>query len=330
MTAVLLVWGAVLVFAAANSVIQLLTQFGAANPVEGRNAISFCNVLFVGNLCAAVTLFTRFRKAWTREALGRLSGGDWAMMTVVALLSGALAPSFLFLAIENTTVTNVVLVGRLEPLLILLLGMLVLKDFPDKWAAGGTLLAVAGAVTAFLLQGGGPETFGKGEYQAAAGAATLALSTIISKRRLARIPLGIFSTYRTALGTVFFFVAAVYLFGIGHFMDAFSPVLWQWMVVYGAVIVVGGQLLWFKGISTAAAQDISLATSFSPIAGLAFAFLLLDEVPTPAVLTGAAIILGGILCAQVGRALERKLRERREAGTAEAVEHEGEVVFRGV
>ncbi|MGJ3252049.1 MAG: EamA family transporter, partial [Elainellaceae cyanobacterium] len=47
---------AVLIFAAANSVTRKLTELGAQYLVEGRNPISFCNVLFVGNLCALIAL----------------------------------------------------------------------------------------------------------------------------------------------------------------------------------------------------------------------------------------------------------------------------------
>ena len=67
----LLVWASILIFAASNSVVQLLTDLGAMHPIEGRNAISFCNLLFVGNLCACVTLVAIFRnpgraRTWRR------------------------------------------------------------------------------------------------------------------------------------------------------------------------------------------------------------------------------------------------------------------------
>lgn len=42
------------------------------------------------------------------------------------------------------------------------------------------------------------------------------------------------------LGAIIFFCVASYLFGFGYFQDAFSPFLRQWMVVYGAVVVMLG------------------------------------------------------------------------------------------
>ena len=329
-----LVWTAVLVFAAANSVVQLLSNIGAANPVEGRNAISFCNVLFVGNFCACLTLIAIYRRQWTRQALSALTRADWLSLLVLAGISGALAPALIFLAIEKTTVTSVVLVGRIEPPLFLVLSMLFLHERADRWTASGSVITLAGVGTIVWLQRRGNGVMvGEGELYAFLGAVALAVSTVISKTRLNRIPLGIFSVVRTGLGAVFFFVAAAWLFGIGHFMDAASPVLWKWMPVYGAVIVAGGQLAWFSGIARTPAPEVSLATSFSPVGGVAFAWLLLGERPDMAVLVGGAVIVAGIAVGQVGgRLFSRRATqapEQRET-IAKSVEFEGRTGFRGV
>ena len=50
-------WIAILIFAAAASVVARLVEIGEANLIDGRNPISFCNLLFAGNLVAALTLF---------------------------------------------------------------------------------------------------------------------------------------------------------------------------------------------------------------------------------------------------------------------------------
>ncbi len=323
------VWIAVLIFAAANSVVKLLADLGVQNPVEGRNPISFCNVLFVGNLCACIVLFAIYRKDWTGAKLRALTRGDWLSLVVLAFVSGALAPALIFLGIENTSVTNVILVGRIEPFLLLVFSALFLGERPSPWIAAGTVISLLGVGVAMALQM--PERgvmLGKGEVQTAAGAALLALSTILSKSRLGRIPLGIFTVARTGLGAVVFFIAATWLFGPVHFVDVFTPIVWQTMAVYGAVVVGGGQLFWFIGIKSAATQDVSLATSFSPIAGIVFAFLLLGERPGPAILAAAAIILAGIAIAQLG---ERGRRRRPgPMAPADGIEAEGKVAFKGV
>ena len=327
----LLVWGAVVIFAASSAVVRLLHDIGAANPIDGRNAISFCNVLFVGNLCAALTLVGVYRRSWTGETLRRLTRGDWISLAIVAPLSSALAPALIFLALETTTVTNVVLVGRIEPPIFLALSALVLGERPDRWTLLGAAISFAGVVLMLALQAASAGVmFGRGEIYAAIAALVLAISTVLSKRRLGRIPIGIFTVFRTALGTVFFYLAASYLFGPFHFMDAFSPFLWQWMAVYGAVIVVGGQVLWFTGLPNSKASEVSLATSFSPVFGILFAYALLGERPGFPELAGGAVILGGIAVAQFGHWRQRKKRAERCDDPTEAVEMEGRVSFKGV
>jgi len=324
------VLAAVLVFAAANSVVRLLYDLGAANPVEGRNAISFCNVLFVGNLCALITLLLVYHREWRRERLAQLSRRDWLALLVVGPLSSALAPALIFLGLENTSVTNVVLVGRIEPPLLMLLAALVLRERPNRWAIAGAVVSFLGVVLVLYLQAEmTPFQVGKGEIYAALGAAVLALSTVISKTSLRSVPIGVFTVFRTGLGTIVFFGVTIYLFGAEHFMDAFTPIVWQWMLGYGAVIVVGGQLLWFFGIRHSRGPDVAVATSLSPVAGVLFAFLLLGEEPGMPVLLGGAVIMAGIAIAQAGN-MGRWLGALRRRTVGLALELEGRISFKGV
>ena len=131
------------------------------HPVAGRNAISFCNLLFVGNLCACATQVAIYRKSWTRENLWALGAGDWVNLIILAILSGALAPALIYLALEKTTVTNVLLMGRIEPPLMLVLSFLLFKEKlsfllfkekVDRWAVIGTFITIIGVSAIFALQ----------------------------------------------------------------------------------------------------------------------------------------------------------------------------------
>ena len=88
--------------------------------------------------------------------------------------------------------------------------------------------------------------------------------------------------------------------GLPHFVDVFSPFLWQWMFIYAAIIVVAGQLFWFVGLKSTKAADVSLVNSFTPIFGVFFAYLLLQEIPTFSQYLGGIIIILGIMLNQIG------------------------------
>lgn len=326
-----LVWIAVIIFASANSIVLLLFDVGKQFPIDGwRNPISFCNVLFAGNACACLTMTIVYRKEWSRENLSKMTKGDWGSLIFLAMITGALIPSLMFLALTNTSVTNTILVGRIEPLILIGLSILFLKEKLAFWPTIGAAVAFLGVALTFYLESAGSDfSIGKGELQAAAAAVLTAISTAIAKVRLKNIPLGIFTVVRTGLGAFIFFWVTAYLLTFEHFIDLASPLLWQLMIVYGAVIVVGGQYCWFAGIKTARTADVSVASSFTPIAGVGFAYLLLGEEPSTAVLIGGLVIILGIAIGQVGN-FKDKLPRVKLFTAKNLLERERELPFKGV
>ena len=304
---------AVIIFAAANSVTRKLTELGASYLVDGSNPISFCNVLFVGNLWALLVLLAIYGRRENASALSRLSFIDWLSLLAVAILAGALAPALTFFALDITNVNNVVLISRIEPPLALALSVFLLKARVNSWVVVGAVVSFIGVALTIVLQPpgnnsinmGGGLTIGQGELMAAAAAVAAAAANIISKVKLKQISLGVFSIFRTAVGTVVFFTIVVKLFGIGHFQGVLAPLVWQWMLLYSVVIVVGGQLAWFQGLKTTTASDVSLVSAINPIVGIIAAYLILQEIPTRAQYVGGSIIILGIIINLIGVSLEQ-------------------------
>ena len=305
-------WLAVMIFGAASAITKLVTQIGEQHLIydihtpDGRNPIAFCNLLFVGNLCALLLLIPIYGREWNWQALKQLSGKNWLNLISVAILSGALAPALFFLALSKTMINNVILVGRIEPPLVLALSIWLLRERVNPLTIAGAVVSLIGvSVIVFFpgLGGNAPSsqfTIGTGEWMAAAAAVAAAVATIISKVQLAQVSLGIFTIVRLAVGTVVFFSIALSLFGADHFMDVFSPFLWQVMLLYSAVIVVFGQFCWFMGLKKSKASEVSLASTFIPVAGIVAAYLILGEAPTIAQYIGGSIIIAGIAISQIG------------------------------
>lgn len=308
-------WLAILIFGASSAITRRLTEIGAQHFIDGRNPISLCNVLFVGNICALLILILIYRRQWNKATLGKLSRKNWLNLTKVAIISGAIAPALIFQALALTNVNNVVLIGRLEPPLTLALSVLLLKQRVNIWETVGAVIAFIGVTLTIILQP--PEQtmmhmggfhIGIGEILSAIGAMALAVSTIISKQHLSKIPLGIYSVFRTALGTIIFFFLALIIYGRDHFTDVFSPFLWQWMLLYGFVIVVLGQSFWIKGLRASTVPIASLVSSFTPLVGILAAYFILGEVPTMAHYIGGSLILVGVLLSQIGIRRQASLR----------------------
>ncbi|MEH2315654.1 DMT family transporter [Nostoc sp.] len=301
-------WLAILIFGASSAVTRKLTEIGAQHFIGGRNPISLCNVLFVGNLCALMLLILIYGRQWNKATLKQISRKDWVSLTAVAILSGALAPGLIFQALALTGVNNVILVGRLELPLTLALSVWLLKERVSLWEFIGAVVAFVGVTLTIVLQPSsqammnmGGLQVGLGELLVAVGSVAVAVSTIIGKKYLSQIPLGIYSIFRTALGTVIFFFLALALYGSDHFADVLSPFLWRWMFLYGGLIVVVGQSFWIKGLRTSPVSTASLVGSFTPIVGIVAAYLILGEAPTLPQYIGGSVILVGLFLSQLGK-----------------------------
>lgn len=285
-----LAWLAVVIFAAGNSIVSLLAEIGMNNRVMGRNVITYCNLLFVGSLLSIVPMGFMFWRDWTMENLRKLTRRHWVILTVSAFLSSALTPGLFFYALERTTVTNVVLVGRIEPPIFLLAAWLFLREEFEPWAFVAGLVALCGAVLMLWMNGGGGFDIGKGEIGALLATFSYIASTLVARTGLRGIPMGIFAIYRTVLGTIFYFFLAIYLFGPRHFQDVFHPLVWKWVWIYAVIVVLGGQFAWALALKYARSGDVSLATSFTPLAGILIAMMLLGENPGPGLVPGGVII----------------------------------------
>lgn len=322
----LYLWCAILIFGAANSVTRKLTEIGAQRYIDGRNPVSFCNVLFVGNLCALLVLLIVYGKQCKLNRLRQISQNQWLYLTIASIMGGAIAPGLIFQALAITDVNNVVLIGRLEPPLTLAFSIFLLRDRVNFWEIIGAVVSFAGVFLTIALPSNVQSmvemknlfSFGLGETLTAIAAFALAASTIIGKVKISTVPLGIYSIYRTILGTIIFFVIALVVYGSHHFMDVFSPFLWKWMLIYGPVIVVVGQSCWIAGLRATSVSQASLIGSFTPVAAVIAAYLILGETPTFAQYIGGAVIFIGIVFSQFGILQQQSLQLKKAQNNSTA------------
>lgn len=297
-------WVAVIIYASSNSIITLLVGIGEANPVAGgRNAITYANLYLLGSVISLVPMVLIYRNDLTRQNLRALTRRHWRLLGISAVLSSVITPGLFFYALEHTTVTNVVLVGRIEPPLFLLAAWFFLRERLNPWAMLAGLTALAGAIV--VIGSGstaGVFTLGKGEIATVAATLSFIASTIVTRAGLRDVPIGIFAVFRTIIGASLYFTLVSAVFGFSQFQDIFAPVVWNWVWLYAGVVIVLGQIAWTYGLKHARADDVSLATSFSPLAAILIAMALLGEDPGPGLIPGGILILLAIGIGQLGRA----------------------------
>jgi drug/metabolite transporter (DMT)-like permease len=107
----------------------------------------------------------------------------------------------------------------------------------------------------------------------------------------------------------------------------FQPILLKWIWVYAILIIIIGQLAWNFGLKNSKASDVSLATSFSPLAAIAIAMVILNEDRGSGLIPGGILMVFGIWVARSG---QKSAVLKRESARKKPLELEKDVNFKGV
>lgn len=273
-------------------VVALLITDGVSLAGGPGTPVSFCNILLVANLCAAMVVGGR---TGVRPIFNDLK--QTTVRTRVLLLamgaSASFLSAFLFLALETTTVANAVILGRVGPVLYAVLAVVAINQSlrGPEWI-GFTFIAAG--VIAIAFTGSGFE-LNKGDVLVLLSCLFFATTNILTKMLSDHCALGTLVFVRNAVSAAVFFCVALYLFGPNHFTDVFAGDLWIVMAFYSVIVVVLSQVTWFSAIARLTPAEAAKWTVLSPVFGVAFAFLINQQVPSMLQLSALGLVSIGIL-----------------------------------
>ncbi|MFK8057973.1 MAG: DMT family transporter [Saprospiraceae bacterium] len=263
---------ALICFSLASPVVKLLGNSGG----DLGDAISFCNLLFIGNLCAGIVVLSTFGAKGIGKELRSFSRKQYALLAVGVAIAG-LYPALIYTALESTSVTNVVMLSRFESILYAFLAWWIFKSALSKNEIIG--LSIIGVGVLAIVYVKEMYMFRNGDYIVLIAAAVESIGIVMSKKILKFCSLRTFLFARNFFSAIGFFFIALKLFGFHHFQDAFQVELWGLIFVYALIVIVLGQYMWYKGIKTAPPEVVSSLTMLTPFLTLFFAFILLAETP---------------------------------------------------
>ncbi len=286
---------AIILAALGTPVVKWLVVHGGRLGISNPNAISFCNILFVGNICSGVVVLATF--GWGRLwfQLKGLDARTNLLLTGNILIGTVVAPILLYTALETTMVTNLVLLTRIEAVVYAVLGGFLFKDPISKSNWVGLAIITVGTLTLAFVQG----QFMKGDGLGLLAGILFALGSALGRSVLKQISISAFVLIRNLVGGVIFFCLAIILYGPDHFAHAFSADLWLVMTVYGALVVVLGQMTWFRAVGALSSGIVSAWSTLTPVLGVLFAYLIVHEIPDTSQWVAAFIIIGGLVITQI-------------------------------
>lgn len=219
-----------------------------------------------------------------------------------SLAAGALLGAHFWLWIESldhTTVAASVVLVCLQPVFVVILARLLLKESTPRLAMIGIAVALGGTIPIALDS---PDTGAHannalfGDALALAGAVAIALYVIVGRRRSSEAndpPVDIFS-YSAVVNVV---ASLTLLAPLLVFSPAFMPtndVAWFWVLT----LALGPQVIGHTALNAALARlpasIVSGAILGEPVIATALAWVFLDEKPGMLTLGGSAITLVGL------------------------------------
>ena len=288
-------------------------QLGASRLVGGHNPINFCNGLLFGNAFSLVTLlllrYAQRNRSQQRKAWKWVDGAR----VLLPVLCGALLEAGTLIALSRVEAIRVAMVLTMTSVVLMVGEAIAKRRWPRLGVSGGVVLVVAASLLISSNEAGKeaaqamapiglallPNT---GQTNALLLLGLLALNVIYyqSSSPLAT-DLGElnFSIWQTTLYTLIFLIWASTTFGFPHIYDLRSPLLWQVMLLYGAVLSSAYTLLESAALAKAGPLLMSLFEGLLPLLSGLFAWLLLKQPLTPPLIAGGAAMAVGLACIEL-------------------------------
>ena len=92
-----------------------------------------------------------YRTQLQPAAIRQVSRREWLTAIVVGILAGGVAPALIFQALGTSNVNNIILLGRLEQPLTLLLSIWLLGERINRWEKIGTIGSLMGIFLTIAL-----------------------------------------------------------------------------------------------------------------------------------------------------------------------------------
>jgi len=282
--------------------------------------ISFCNVLFVGNLCAALVVLSWFGVSSIIQDLRQTPPKILIGLFINGCLASLLS-ALIFIGLNYTMVTNAVLLARLGPILYALAGALIFGKMIRKWEWLGFSLIGVGILAILLISTN--FQLNRGDLLILASSFVYAITSIIGKFMLTKdTPLRTVVFTRNFVSSIIFFAIASIVFGPEHFSETFAGQLWIVMSIYALILIVLGQFLWYAALGRLDSRVVGKWTSATPIFGVIFAFVLNGERPSIIQVIAFVVIMIGIWITTLGKQMPLKSEEKDMATQELAVKGE--------
>lgn len=285
--------------------LALATSTWGSAFIAGKIAVqSFepATVAFFRFFGAALLLFPLM---WFKEKdMPKPTKRDWFLFAVLGLTGIALYNIFFFLASKHAPVIKSSLFIASNPVLIIILSVLFLKEKISKNQVIGLILALLGV--AFIITNGDLSMFLSMAFEPIdlilLGAVICwALYSVVGRVVLRKFSAIVSTTYAVGFGTLFLLPFAVVETSISDLASS-TFVVWLAIAHMSIFVTVVSFIMYYYGIQQIGAAKASIFINFMPISAVIMASVFLEEALTLPHLIGAMFVLSGVTLSTYKRA----------------------------
>ena len=257
----------------------------ATFPPLGFNAMRFA----LASLFVLAVLRSRGRLLLPARA-------DLPRIVVLGIVGNVIYQMAFILGLERTRAGNASLMLALTPIMTALLTAASGAERPRARTWGGTGVSLFGValVTGSAVSLGGTIRSLTGDVMLIGAAMIWAIYTVGAAplvRRYGSVPTTAWTLWVGTVGLVLLGFPSL----AGQRWNQVSLEAWGGLL-FSAVFSIGlAYLLWYRGVERIGNTRTAIFSNLTPLVALAFGALLLGEVPTPAAVVGAGMILAGLM-----------------------------------
>lgn len=232
------------------------------------------------------------RKEWPKN----ITLKDWLLFGVLGLTGIFLYNFAFFMASKHAPVIKSSLFIASNPILILVLSGLFLKEVITKYQVIGLISAIFGVF--YIIINGQFNILLPLGFEPIDGILLLAviswaLYTVVGKVVMQKYSPLVATSFGCAIGSSFLFPFALWETSWSDVTSA-SGVTWFWIAEMAVLVTVVGFLMWYNGVRAVGASKAALFINFMPISAVLMASLFLGEKLTMYHFIGAIFIFGGV------------------------------------
>ncbi len=244
---------------------------------------------------------------------GRLPGLSIKQGIAIVLLgmTGVFAYNVLFFSgLQTVTAGRASLIIALNPIAISLLSSIIFKEKLTVVKLIGIVLSISGAVVVITngdLSGIFNNSIGLGELMIFGCVASWVTYSLIGKTVMSGLSPLVSVGYSAVAGAILLAVPA-FNQGLINSIAGYSVHHWISLVYLGLFGTVLGFVWYYEGINIVGPMKSSVFINFVPVSAIILAFLILGEPVTISLVTGASLVICGVLLTNFSSLIISKLR----------------------